>query len=593
MDDLTGQHLGPYQILAPLTKGGMAGVYRGYQPSVEREVALKVLGREHDADPTFRARFQREAKLVAGLQHPHILPVFDFGQTESGLAYLVMPYIRSGSLAQALLSRPGPLPLARVRQIVAQVGSALDYAHTAGLIHRDIKPSNILLDERGNALVTDFGLARMVEGSGLTTTGTLMGTPAYMSPEQGSGQPLDPRSDIYSLGVVLYELATGRPPFQADTPVAVIHKHLAEPLPSPRDLNPALPEAVERVIVKALAKTPEARYRTAAELVQALEATLPLDLTVAIGSAPPAPAVSIAAPATIPMPPPRRAVPPWLWAGAAALMGCLGLGLGWAAGRALSPVPTAAPTLDQAGPVATQIAAGVADARATAQAAESALAEIEGRPTPVPSAPPAPRFAGAPPEGWVEPSGPVLYDIDFEIEETGMMQIHPGTAAWTVAPDDGGGNALMCERADQYVSADFGTLRGDADVAIQMRVRMLDYGDAPRDVGIAWMTARGDDLAWYGYAMNAQGGVLQSFYQGAENDYTWEVFAGGTVGQQVELGRWYVLRFELQGSDIRSFFDGRPVMNTRDERLSRGWFTLRCTPDTRAQFDDIVIWALP
>jgi len=278
MEDLTGRQLGPYQIVAPLGEGGMASVFRAYQPGMERYVALKVLPRRFAEDPEFAARFQREARILAQLQHPHILPVFDYGQVE-GYSFIVMPFVPSGTLTDSMQGQPLPLP--RIRQIVSQVGDALSYAHGRGLVHRDIKPSNVLIDERGNCLLTDFGLARMVEASvNLTAAGTIMGTPAYMSPEQGSGSKIDSRSDIYSLGIILYEMATGRVPYRAETPVAVVFMHVSGPLPLPRSLNPDLPEAVERVILKALAKNPDDRYQTAEDLVAALKRAIPETPTV-------------------------------------------------------------------------------------------------------------------------------------------------------------------------------------------------------------------------------------------------------------------------------------------------------------------------
>lgn len=276
MEDLTGKQFGPYHIVAPLGEGGMAAVFKAYQPSLERYVAVKVLPRQLANDPQFVARFQREAKLLAQLQHPHILPVLDYGHAE-GYAYIVMPFVQGGTLTDWLQGQP--LPLHKVRQVISQIGDALHYAHTRGLIHRDVKPSNILVDESGNCLLTDFGLARMVETSvNLTATGTIIGTPAYMSPEQCSGQSIDARSDIYSLGIVLYKMATGRVPYRAETPIAVVFKQIHDPLPQPRSVNPGLPEAVEVVILRALSKNRDDRYQTADEMVRAIQAAIPPDV---------------------------------------------------------------------------------------------------------------------------------------------------------------------------------------------------------------------------------------------------------------------------------------------------------------------------
>lgn len=273
MEDLTGKQFGPYQIVAPLGEGGMAAVYKAYQPNMERFVALKVLPRHMSSSEEFVLRFRREAKLLAQLQHPHILPVFDYGEAE-GYPYIVMPFVQSGTLAEFIQKKRVSLP--EIRRIITQIGDALSYAHTRGMIHRDIKPSNVLIDEGDNCLLTDFGLARMAESATkITSSSTVLGTPAYMSPEQGTGSNLDQRSDIYSLGIILYEMVTGRVPYTAETPVAVVFKHIQDPLPSARKINPDLPESVELVLLKALEKNPADRYQTAEELVHALQKAIP------------------------------------------------------------------------------------------------------------------------------------------------------------------------------------------------------------------------------------------------------------------------------------------------------------------------------
>ncbi len=269
MEDLTGKQFGPYRIVAPLGEGGMAAVYRAYQASVDRYVALKVLPRYFASDPQFVGRFQQEAKVLAKLQHLHILAVHDFGEAD-GYTYIVMPFVETGTLADLLQGEP--LPLTQIGRIVSQVASALDYAHSQGVVHRDVKPSNILIDRHGNCLLTDFGIAKIVEGTvAFTQTGGIIGTPTYMSPEQIRGDILDGRSDVYSLGVVLYEMATGRAPFRAETPPAIFVKHLHDPLPPPHLHNADIPEGVERVILKALSKEREDRFKTTGEMAAALE----------------------------------------------------------------------------------------------------------------------------------------------------------------------------------------------------------------------------------------------------------------------------------------------------------------------------------
>jgi tRNA A-37 threonylcarbamoyl transferase component Bud32 len=268
-----GQEIGQYRVIEQIGLGGMATVYKAYQASMDRYVALKVLPHHFMHDPTFLGRFEREARTIARLEHVHILPVHDYGHHED-VPYLVMRYVEGGALSDLLRQHPQGLPLAEVARLIGQIASALDYAHEAGVIHRDIKPSNVLLDQSGNVLLTDFGIAKIAEATVQLTGSGIIGTPAYMSPEQGTGRELTPATDVYSLGVVLFEMLTGRVPFQAETPMAVINAHVYDPLPLPRSLRPDLPETVERVLLKALAKAPEYRYRTAGEMAAALSAAI-------------------------------------------------------------------------------------------------------------------------------------------------------------------------------------------------------------------------------------------------------------------------------------------------------------------------------
>jgi len=263
-----GTTLGPYRVIERIGRGGMATVYRAYHPGLDRFVAIKVLPDFFADDPGYRERFQQEARSVARLKHPNIMEVFDYGY-EDGVAYLVLELVEGGTLADRI---GAPMELREVVQLLEQVAGALDHAHGHGVLHRDIKPSNILLHKDGTPVLADFGLARMAGSMRrLTSTGTVMGTPEYMSPEQAADDPIGPASDLYALAIVAYEMLTGRVPFGADTPAAVLLSHVTKPMPSTRELRGELSAHIEEVLRRALAKRPEDRFQTAAAFVAALK----------------------------------------------------------------------------------------------------------------------------------------------------------------------------------------------------------------------------------------------------------------------------------------------------------------------------------
>jgi tRNA A-37 threonylcarbamoyl transferase component Bud32 len=271
-DLLEGRNLGKYRVLEPLGRGGMARVYRAYHPQLDRYVAIKVLRSDLVEEEEFLARFKREARAVAALRHPNIVQVFDF-DVEGDIYYMVMELLQGDTLATRLndyQAREEQMPWGEVVRVLLDILGGLAYAHGEGMVHRDVKPANVLLTRRGQAVLTDFGIAQIVGGTRYTVSGALMGTLSYMAPEQGLEGRCDTRSDLYSLGIVFYETLLGEPPFDAETPLAILMKHVNDPLPLPRQIDPTIPLPLERVVLKALAKRPEDRFQSAEEMAGAL-----------------------------------------------------------------------------------------------------------------------------------------------------------------------------------------------------------------------------------------------------------------------------------------------------------------------------------
>jgi ABC-type sugar transport system substrate-binding protein len=277
-ETLIGKTIGQYEIVSLIGQGGMAVVYRARQMSPRRDVAMKVVATALSENEHFLERFNREVEVIASLEHAHIVPVHEHGTTPEGITYLTMRLMRGGTLAERIKSG-GALPAADIARILNQIGAALDHAHANHVIHRDLKPNNILLDEQGNAYLADFGLARIVAEDerlqkALTETGSFLGTPAYISPEQVETGRASKSSDIYSLGVILYEMLTGRPPFSAESAFKLMQAHVSERAPLIHRFRPGLPNAVEGVVERVLDKMPTRRYQTATDLAQDFSAAI-------------------------------------------------------------------------------------------------------------------------------------------------------------------------------------------------------------------------------------------------------------------------------------------------------------------------------
>ena len=261
-----------YQLQDPIGRGGMATIYRGRDLRMDRVVAIKVLREVYSTDAKFVARFQQEAKAASALQHPNIVQVYDYGQTD-GNYYIVMELIEGTDLRRYLRGR-GVLDVDRSVIIAHDVALGLGAAHRRGIVHRDVKPQNILVGRDGSIKLTDFGIASVykdINAERLTTTGMTLGTVQYYAPEQAQGEIVSPAADVYALGIVMYEMLTGRTPFDGDNPVAVAMQHIQDPPTPPRQLNPNIPPALEEIILRCLEKVPEMRFRDGSELARALE----------------------------------------------------------------------------------------------------------------------------------------------------------------------------------------------------------------------------------------------------------------------------------------------------------------------------------
>ncbi|MCL6649632.1 MAG: serine/threonine protein kinase [Chloroflexi bacterium] len=512
MQDLVGRKIGGYEIVEQLGRGGMAAVYRAVQTSLNRSVALKVLPPSLALDPTFVERFRREATAAASLQHPNILPIYDFGQ-DGDFFYIAMMLVLGGTLRE----RIGRLPLPLAVRLASQIADALDYAHQRGIVHRDVKPSNILMAREDWAMLSDFGIARLVEAQGLTSTGMGIGTPEYMSPEQALGQPVDGRSDIYALGIVLYEMIAGRQPFSGPDSFSIVRQQIEAPLPKLSAVVPAVPAALEAIVEKATQKDPARRYQSANELKAALDGfargttSRVSDPTVPLAATVMAPATPVPHPPA-PPPPPAAAAPPrrgpnWLVIGgiigALVLCACLG-GIG---------------TLALAGFLFETPTPEVAQATATpTTAAVQAPTQTPLRPTASPTRP-APTPTRMPPTPTTIPLGRLAFADDMRTNRNG----------WDVVSNERVRSAFTPEgfRIDNTYATNTNwqtTPRNHrtvyASLALEVDLVKLD-GPDDRSYGISFRVAGVDgyDFLIRGNGTYLLGRYVEALQQAGQNGY--------------------------------------------------------------------------
>jgi len=557
-NDMIGKTFGSYKLVGQLGQGGMASVYRGYQEAIDRSVAIKIMPAELLHDPNFIKRFINEARTLAKLSHPNILPLYDFGEA-NGAPYIIMPLMAGGTLVDRI--RRGPMSPAEVVRILVPIADALDYAHSQGLLHRDIKPNNILFDARDHPVLADFGIAKYLESaSNLTGTG-IIGTPDYMSPEQARGEQLDRRADVYSLAVVAYQMFTGQSLFKATTPMGVIFKHVSEAPRPIRELRPDAPSAVEAVVMKSLAKSPADRHQTASEFARALAvAAEPATRPVPPSSAPtvkPAPPATAAAtriesypPVTSqPQPQKRSGMGTWLIVGGIVVVVglCVFFGLAGVGGLGILGLGSAAATAQAAtDTVSTEQARVAQEATATAQVVEATQAALAANIS-----------------RWT--SWPVLYSDDFTSDSrrwssgpfdgdraSGKQSITGGVYLWDVNSKSGvhlrGDVEKIGAVTDFYTSVDARLTGGPSDA---------DYG----------LVLRRTTDSFYYFSVTASGGYYS--FSVLENG-TWTTLIDWTSTDMLDLNQPNRLTAIGEGSHFHFFINNELVAEYEDSRLPSG-----------------------
>jgi serine/threonine protein kinase len=574
MSNLIGQSLGRYHILEQLGEGGMAIVYKAYDTRLETDVAVKVIRTEKfTPEVLVRAlkRFEREAKSLARLTHPNIVKVTDYGEHENH-PYLVMPYLAGGNLKERI-KQTGAIPWQEAARLLVPIAQALEFAHSQGMIHRDVKPSNILLTQSGQPMLTDFGVAKVVEEEAtldLTGTAAAVGTPEYMAPEQ-TGKNIDHRVDIYALGIVFYEMITGRRPFEADTPLAVIVKQASDPLPRPSQFMPGLPDVVEKVLIKVLAKKPEDRYQSMGEFAKVLEglATAQQQATAKV------PVKNVEAyfpaqgkPATVPQlqpfsQPDKRKIWRWMVGGAAVIVI---LGVGLSIGRTLL---TQARQDSRSAILITQTVAVQPVSSTPTVAMQTNLATQTTTP------------------------GPLTLSFNQNFEDAGMTGFRMMSGAWSVVPENNTNKVLQVREVStqNWPSIQFGPENFHNGI-IQYRFNIIQMDSTNPSAGMEYIIFRvkGD---WPGDSYTFQ---IQSLINFAELNYipqnsdSWPSLGNKSIN--ISPNRWYTIEIEVNGWRITVSLDGEWFMETEDslQRSNSGCLGFQGSPTTTIWFDNVQVW---
>ena len=587
---MLGNSIGRYHVLEQLGEGGMATVYKAFDTRLEREVAIKLLRTERLDSRKATKRFEIEAKALAKLNHPNIVQVLDFGEHD-GTPYLVMEYVPGGTLKKQLGK---PLPWQQAAQLLAPIARALAYAHENNLVHRDVKPSNILITSTGIPKLADFGIAKMLEMEetmDLTGTSVGVGTPWYMSPEQGKGEKIDQRTDIYSLGIVFYELVTGRKPYQADTPMAVIYQHVQDPLPRPTKIVSSLPSHVEQFLFKALAKEPENRFQSMGEIADVLE-------KLGAGAK-----VKVRAPGKNT----RRTL--------AVLGGIAVVTILVVAGMMILPsvpisisarnteTPTSLVTVEPSATMDFAVAGTalvamtqvvqqatsdaqmatiyvkqtqqkeISDANQTQSAAQLATADAMATLSPVPTLKPTITNTKL-------PDGYTLFKEDFE--DGRVQYIEPWDNLWDISIDENG-NAVYSANAIRHTGFTFGNVDW-RNYAVEYKVRFTEIEPTSK-VFLEFRRFSGSENYLFDLKPYKNNAIL-----GIVTNSDWSRITSSNY--QFNVNTWYLIRVEVYYSNISVFIDGNLIIDLEDSRIEHGKLGLKVDPGTYAQFDDFWVIAL-